>query len=134
MRFIPTKAHAAMDYVGGLILIVAPLFWLNDRSIPQAAIWTPVIIGALMLVQAMITDYEISLAKLLPVPAHLAMDALAGVVLLISPWVFGFAAVVWIPHVVLGLLEIGAALTTHTTRGETTAREVYGRSGKQVSA
>src|SRR5690606_18623403 len=48
MRFISTQMHAAMDYLGGILLIVVPLFWMNSPDVPQAAIWTPVVIGGLM--------------------------------------------------------------------------------------
>lgn len=116
MRFIPTKIHAAMDYVGGALLIIAPLFWLNTVTEARAAIWTPVVVGVLMLLQSMFTDYELSLSNVIPIPAHLGVDALAGVVLAASPWMFGFHDVVWIPHLIVGLLEIGAALTTKLHR------------------
>jgi hypothetical protein len=46
--------------------------------------------------------------------AHLAMDGLSGALFLVSPWLFGFADRVWVPHLVFGLFEIGAALTTRT--------------------
>ena len=36
------------------------------------------------------------------------MDFLSGVFLAISPWVFGFSERVWVPHVLVGLFEIGA--------------------------
>jgi hypothetical protein len=118
MRFITTKTHALMDYVMGILLIVVPLFWLGSANVPQAAIWTPVVIGALMLMQSLITDYELSLANIIPMSGHLAMDAIAGVVLAASPWLFGFAETIWWPHLLLGLGEIGAAMTTHTQRTE----------------
>lgn len=116
MRFIPTKIHAAMDYVGGALLIIVPLFWLGTVTEARAAIWTPVVVGVLMLLQSMFTDYELSLSNVIPIPAHLGVDALAGVVLAASPWMFGFHDVVWIPHLIVGLLEIGAALTTKLHR------------------
>jgi hypothetical protein len=118
MRFIPTKAHAIMDYLGGLVLMIAPLFWLNDPGVPAAAVWTPVVVGALMLGQSLITDYELSLANVLPVSAHLGMDFLAGVALALSPWMFDFADIVWAPHLILGLLEIGAAVMSKTHRSD----------------
>ena len=116
MRFLSTKAHGAMDYLGGLMLLVVPLLWLNDDSVPEAAVWTPVAIGALMLAQSLFTDYEFSLANVIPMPAHLTMDVAAGVFLAASPWLFNFADVVWAPHLMLGLLEVGAALMTKTHR------------------
>jgi hypothetical protein len=118
MRFIPTKTHAVMDYVMGILLIAVPLFWLDSAGVPQAAIWTPVVIGALMLLQSLITDYELSLANIIPMSGHLTMDAIAGIVLAASPWLFGFAETIWWPHLLLGLGEIGAAMTTHTHRAE----------------
>jgi hypothetical protein len=120
MRFLPTSVHAVMDYLGGLVLLLAPLLWLNDPDVPQAAVWTPVILGALMLAQSLITDYELSLANLLPMSAHLGMDFLAGVVLALSPWMFGFAEVVWAPHLILGIMEIGASVVTKTHRSSVT--------------
>lgn len=118
MRFITTKMHAIMDYVAGVLLMLVPLIWLNSPDVPPAAIWTPVVVGALMLLQSLFTDYEMSLANLIPMPAHLAMDAVAGLVLALSPWLFGFAETVWVPHVVLGLLEIAGAVTTRSHREE----------------
>lgn len=118
MRFISTKMHAVMDYVMGILLIVVPLFWLDAEGVPEAAIWTPVAVGVLMLLQSLITDYELSLANIIPMSGHLTMDALAGILLAASPWLFGFADTIWWPHVLLGLGEIGAAMTTQTRRGE----------------
>lgn len=120
MRFISTKTHAAMDYLAGLLLIIVPLFWLDSAEVPSAAIWTPVVVGALMLIQSLFTDYEFSIANVLPVPLHLGMDAVAGIVLAASPWLFGFAETVWVPHLIVGLLEIGAALTTKLHRADPT--------------
>jgi hypothetical protein len=130
MRFMSTKLHAVMDYWGGILLIVVPLFWMDSQNVPPAAIWTPVAIGGLMLLQSLFTDYEFSLANVIPVPAHLGMDALAGVVLAVSPWVFGFADAVWKPHVIVGVLEMGAALTTKLRRSE----PAHPRTGGHVHA
>lgn len=118
MRFIPTKMHAVLDYVLGVVLIAVPLFWLDDPAVPRAAIWAPVVVGALMLVQSLMTDYELGLARVVSVPAHLTVDAISGVFLAASPWLFGFADYVWAPHLIVGLMEIGAALTTELHRRE----------------
>lgn len=116
MRFIPTAAHAALDYLGGFLLIAIPLILMGPDTRHTAAYWVPVAVGAMMIVQSLFTDYEISLAPVLPVSAHLSLDALAGLFLIASPWLFGFAEFVWAPHVILGLGEIGAALTTKLHR------------------
>jgi hypothetical protein len=44
---------------------------------------------------------------------------LSGLLLAASPWVFGFADAVWIPHVVLGITEFIASLVTKTVPSDT---------------
>ena len=113
MRFIPTRIHGMLDYATGLLLIVAP--YLFGFANGGAAQWVPMILGVGILLMSLVTDYELSLTRLIPMPAHLAVDGAGGLFLLISPWLFGFADQVRWPHVIVGLLEIGAALTTRTT-------------------
>lgn len=113
MRFISTKAHAMMDYVAGILLALVPLIWIAEGG---AMIWVPVCVGILMIVMALVTDYEYSAVNAISMPAHLIMDVIVGIFLAASPWLFNFADIVWIPHVVVGLLEVGGALCTRHTR------------------
>ncbi len=76
--------------------------------------WIPVILGTVMLVYSLFTDYEYGALKILPVKAHLLIDLLSGAFLAASPWMLGFAGYVYLPHLVLGIAEIGAALVTKT--------------------
>jgi hypothetical protein len=43
---------------------------------------------------------------ILPFTVHRALDVLNGLLLLFSPWLFGFAGQVRAPHVVLGVFEL----------------------------
>jgi hypothetical protein len=53
-------------------------------------------------------------------PIHLLLDVGSGIVLLPSPWLFGFAdRVIW-PHVVVGLMEI--VIPAFTVRGSPVAQ------------
>lgn len=110
MRFIPTRIHGMLDYAMGLLLIVAP--WLFGFARGGAETWVPVALGVGALLYSLMTDYELGVARVISVPTHLGLDGAAGLLLAVSPWLFGFAEVVWVPHLVLGLLELGAALTT----------------------
>lgn len=71
-------------------------------------------LGALTIVYSLFRHYELGLVRVLPFKAHLALDVLNGVFLLLSPWLFGFANRVWAPHVVLGILELDAVMMTRT--------------------
>ena len=112
MRFIPTRIHGILDYLVGALLIAAP--WLLGFARGGAETWVPVVLGAGALVYSLFTDYELGLVRRIPMPVHLLLDAGAGLLLAASPWIFGFAELVWAPHLVLGLLEVGAALMTKT--------------------
>ncbi|MDQ3656314.1 MAG: SPW repeat protein [Chloroflexota bacterium] len=113
MRFIPTRIHGFLDYGMGLLLIVAP--WLFGFADGGAETWIPVILGIGAIGYSLLTDYELGVARTIPMATHLMLDIASGIVLAVSPWIFGFAGDVWAPHLILGLLEIGAGLTTRTT-------------------
>jgi SPW repeat-containing protein len=122
MRFIPTRVHGMLDYASGLLLIVAPyLFGFADGT---AAQYIPQALGAGILLMSLITDYEFSLAKLIPMPVHLGVDVAGGLLLAASPWLFGFADRVYWPHLILGLAEIGAGLMTRTAPDARTGAEL----------
>lgn len=101
---LSSRTHALLDYLVGLLLIVAPfLFGFADGT---AAQMVPTILGAGTVVYSLITRYELSLAKIIPYRIHLGIDAAAGIVLLASPWLFGFAERIWWPHVLVGVVEL----------------------------
>src|SRR3712207_2864116 len=99
----------------GALLIVAP--YLLGFADGTAAQWIPQIVGAALIGASLLTDYELGVVRMIPMPVHLGLDVAAGVLLAASPWLFGFADRVWVPHVVFGLAEIGAGLTTRTVPG-----------------
>jgi hypothetical protein len=74
-----------------------------------------VALGVGTIAYSLLTDYELGLIKVIPMPVHLALDAANGALLSASPWLFGFADDVSAPHLGLGLFEVGAALCTQTT-------------------
>jgi hypothetical protein len=115
MRIIPTKVHGVLDYLVGLLLIAAP--WAFGFAQGGAETWVPVVLGAGALVYSLITDYELGVVRAISMRTHLVLDAMSGLLLLASPWIFGFADRVYVPHVVLGAFEILAALMTQTARG-----------------
>lgn len=104
-----------LDYLLGALLIGAP--WLLGFAAGGAETWVPVALGAGVLLYSVFTDYEPGLVKKVQMPAHLLLDALGGLLLAASPWMFGFDDRVWIPHVVLGLIEVATAAVTNTVPG-----------------
>ncbi|EAR52058.1 membrane protein, putative [Oceanicola granulosus HTCC2516] len=107
---IDTRTHGIIDYVTGALLLVAPyLFGFATGGVEQ---WLPQLLGVAIIGMSLVTRYELSVAKLIPLKAHLAVDIAGGVLLAVSPWLFGFAGIIWWPHLLVGLLEIAVALMT----------------------
>lgn len=122
MRFISTRIHGVIDYLMGLFLIVSP--WLFGFTDGTAAQWVLIILGLGALLYSFITDYELGLLKVIPMKAHLMIDLVSGIFLAASPWIFGFSEEVYLPHVLLGVAEIGASLMTkqHPPYSETSLK------------
>jgi hypothetical protein len=112
MRFISTRVHGVLDYGVGLLLILVP--YVLGFADGTAAQYVPQILGAGAIAYALLTDYELGAVRLIPMPVHLFLDIASGVLLAASPWLFGFADRLSWPHVILGILEIGAGLMTST--------------------
>ncbi len=110
MRFISTKTHGALDYLTAIVLILAP--WIFNFADGSAAQWVPVVLGVVLLLQSLMTDYELGFFKTISMPMHLNLDILSGIILAASPWIFGFADQVYLPHLIVGLMEIGAGMFT----------------------
>lgn len=79
-----------------------------------ADFWVPFLLGAGMIVYSVWTDYEWGAFRTLSMTVHLKIDLAGGILLAISPWLFGFADLVFWPHLIFGVFEIGSALVTQT--------------------
>ena len=118
MRFMSTRAHGMMDWVMGPVLIALPFALGLDIGWPEG--WIFLVLGIGMLLLTAFTDYELGLVRKIPVTTHLTMDAVAGALLAVSPWLFGFSDRIWVPHLVLGLIDLGTSFMTQ--RKATAAR------------
>ncbi len=112
LRFIPTRTHGVLDYVVGALLLVVP--YILGFADGTAAQWVPQILGLVAIGGALMTDYELGVMRVIPMPVHLGIDVASGALLALSPWLFGFADRVLWPHLIVGLWEIGAGLMTRT--------------------
>ena len=94
-----------LDYIVGVALLLAPmLFGFSEYG--GAAVSVPTVLGVILIVYSLLTRYELSLVKAIPMKTHLTLDFIAAAALALSPWLFGFSelpANAWVPHVVVGL-------------------------------
>lgn len=111
MRFRSTYVHASIDYAFVILCLLVPvLFYLGNSSV---AVWSLWFMGSLLLAVDLLTDYDISFVRWLPIRLHLDLDLALGLGLMGAPWILGFASEAWIAHVVLGAALAGAALLCH---------------------
>lgn len=134
MKPIPTFVHGIADYIGGVALLLAPnIFGFADEG--GAAVWVPRVIGVIVLLQSVMTRYEVGLMKVLPMRVHLMNDYVASLFLAASPWIFGFndrPANVWMPHLVVGLAVFVMSLLTQHEPRHRSAGETLHRTGHTV--
>lgn len=86
---VPYMAHQAADYLLAALLIVAPfLFGFSDVD---AATAVSIVAGVIVLVMVASTDGPLSLVNSVPIPVHVLGDLGLGVLLIASPFLFGFS-------------------------------------------
>ena len=115
LRVIPTSVHGVIDYLAGGALYATPaLLGLGD--VPASARTLRLASGAAV-ASSMLTDYELGVVKVVPMPAHLTLDVASGALIAASPWLLGFAENgqrYWLPHALMGASEVLIALMSKT--------------------
>jgi SPW repeat-containing protein len=115
---IPLNVHAALEPLIALIVIAAP--WIFGFSDTDSATVICVLVGLTMLVVGALTDWRLSLARVIPLQVHMIGDLTLAMVLLLSPLIFGFADEGGPTRfmVIAGALEAMTALMTRWNRTE----------------
>jgi hypothetical protein len=109
-RVIPQDVHSVMDYLDGGSVMAGAL--LSGCSKAKAA---SVLMGASAIAASSLTDYKLSLAKVVPIEAHEAVDYAFGLSAIAAPFVLGYrksAPQVAALHVAIGIGTIVASLFT----------------------
>jgi hypothetical protein len=119
-RPVDSTLHGVIDYTAGTTLMTAfpRLARISGtRSARQIRI-----AGAIHAGYSTLTKYPLGIAKLIPFPAHLALDAAGAIALAATPFVTGQykdGRRQWLPHVALCLFELSSlAITDPTGRGD----------------
>lgn len=116
MKVIPTYIHGVLDYLVCSLLLLSPNL-LGFTDVGGAAVTVPRLLGAAGILYSLVTRYELSVAKIVPMNVHLMLDMGSGALLAVSPWLFGFAggpSYTWTPHVLIGASEVLIAMMSQT--------------------
>ena len=84
---IPAFVHGLLEYVAGALLIAAPFLFTFDSDTATAV---SLVAGVAVLIIAASTAMSTGLIKSIPVPAHVILDYALAILLIASPFLFGF--------------------------------------------
>ncbi|MBD0292947.1 MAG: hypothetical protein ICV70_05165 [Jiangellaceae bacterium] len=86
---VPKVVHGWIEYLVGILFLAAPILFDFDAAV---ATGLSIAIGVLMLVTTATTaDMPTSLIKQLPVTAHVTVDLVLAIFLIVAPFVLGFS-------------------------------------------
>ena len=88
VRLVPWVVHAAVEYVAAVLFLAAP-FVFDFES--DTATYTSLAIGVVVLLVALISRSPLSITDSLANSAHATLDYVLAVVLVLAPFVLGFA-------------------------------------------
>ncbi|WP_207512894.1 SPW repeat domain-containing protein [Longitalea luteola] len=116
MNLLSTKIHGYIDYIMGALLIAAP--WIFNFARDDASTFIPPILGIATILYSLLTRYELSQARMIPMRRHLLLDTIVSLLLIASPWLFGFKDYIWEPHVILGSIGLVIVFISKREPGE----------------
>ena len=119
---IPRRVHGYLDYAVSFLVMLSP--WLFGFADDDTARRVALAVGGAGVLYSLMTDYELGVIRVIPFSMHLTLDFFSGLFLAASPWLLGFADRVSTPHLLFGLLEMGAALMTRRSSIDRRARTI----------
>jgi hypothetical protein len=130
---VPLNAHAALEPLIAIVIIAAP--WIFGFSNVDDAKIVCIAVGAVMLIAGSMTDWRLSIARVIPLRFHMMTDLLLGAVLILSPFVLGFSDQGGATRfaVIAGALEMLTALATRWDPAEAEESRVAQRSSSRVA-
>lgn len=109
-RVIPIDVHSVMDYSGGMTVASAGMV-----SGSAAAVAAGGVLGAMVVGVSLLTDYRLSIKKLIPIEVHEIADYVWGASCILAPFLLGYAKkakLAALTHIMVGASTIVASLFT----------------------
>src|SRR5271155_2066838 len=88
MKLLSPKIHGVLDYVVVVVFLAAPTL-LGLHGIPAMLSYA---LSAIHLALTLVTDFQLGVVRLIPLPIHGWIELVVGTTLVASPWVLRFAA------------------------------------------
>jgi hypothetical protein len=123
---IPPLVHGVLEYVAAVLFIAAPFLFAFDSDTATAV---SIVAGVLVLIVAATTAMSTGLIKEIPVQAHVVLDYLLAILLIASPFLFGFSedGTATAFFIVLGVVHLLLTIATRFIREEQPRRRERAR-------
>jgi hypothetical protein len=132
LRWIPQDCHSFMDYGNGLAMVACSMA-TDDKRAALASVALSSVLGV-----SAVTDYRISVAKLIPIETHEVLDHVWGLTAIAAPFVLGYwktAPKIAMAHIGAGVFTIlGSLLTDYRAYSRRTSARATRRKRSQRSA
>jgi hypothetical protein len=100
---INTKLHGILDYVFGFILLLP---WITHFHEAGKDTLILSLLGATTIFMSLMTNYELSFIKIIPMSLHLVVDVISGLFLIALPFIFPLSNYYYYWPVILGVGEL----------------------------
>lgn len=131
---LPLNVHAALEPLIGAVLIASP--WIFGFSDVDEATISCIVLGVLVILTGMLTDWRVSLMRVIPIRTHFLADLTVAALLIVLPFILGFSDEGGATRfmVIAGVLEAIAALATRWDPREAEEGRVGHRHGRSTAA
>jgi hypothetical protein len=108
------RTHSLLDYLAAAVLVLCPVLFGFSTLVPARNVFYFLGIG--LAIYSMLTNYNYSIAKWIPVGLHMTLDVMLGLMIMIGPSIFnyreGLTSVQNIVHYIAGISAIALVLFT----------------------
>lgn len=108
MKKMTPVQHGYLDYLTVVIFLAAP-FVLNLTGMASAFAY---VLAGIHLVMTLLTDFPLSVYKLIPFEIHGWVERGVGPVLILMPFVFGFTGAAIAFYVTMGIVIVVVGMMT----------------------
>jgi hypothetical protein len=84
---IPVFIHGIAEYAIGVLFILSPFLFSFDNDLATAV---AILVGAAIIVFGIVSDSPVGVMHNIPLAAHVVLDYVLALFLIVSPFVFSF--------------------------------------------
>lgn len=108
------RSHNVLDYLLGALFLISPWFFGFEGVVEARLLFLGS--GLALIAYSLVTNYYFSLARILPLGAHMTLDAVLGVFMILAPALLGYRGEItqsqYVVHVLLGVATVGMVAIT----------------------